>query len=152
MLNEELRHLNHHEADLERRKKIESWLDAGIGEAWLKQPIIADIVQNALLFFDGKRYSLHSWVVMPTHVHVLFTPAEEWTLSKLLQSWKSFSANAANIQLKRSGRFWSEEYFDRAIRDERHYAKVVQYIEANPVKAELCEKAEDWKFGSAFIP
>jgi REP element-mobilizing transposase RayT len=87
---------------------------------------------------------------MPPHVHVLFTPLEEWTLSKLIQSWKSYSANTANRLLKRSGKFWAEEYFDRAIRDEQHYAALVQYIEANPVKAGLCAKSVEWKYGSAY--
>ncbi|MDD2735915.1 MAG: transposase [Desulfuromonadaceae bacterium] len=150
-LNEELRRLSCQDADLERRKKIESWLDAGIGDAWLKQPAIAEIVQKALLFFDGTRYELHAWVIMPTHVHVLFTPLGKWTLSKLLQSWKSYSAHAVNRHLQQTGRFWSEEYFDRAIRDEHHHAALVQYIEANPVKAGLCDKPKDWKFGSAFL-
>ena len=50
--------------------------------------------------------------------------------------------------LDRKGRFWQKEYFDRYIRNGRHFAKVVAYIENNPVKALLCEKAEDWPFGS----
>jgi REP element-mobilizing transposase RayT len=51
--------------------------------------------------------------------------------------------------LGRKGRFWQKEYFDRYIRSARHFAKVVAYIENNPVKARLCEKAANWPFGSA---
>jgi REP element-mobilizing transposase RayT len=51
--------------------------------------------------------------------------------------------------LGRRGRFWQKEYFDRYIRNARHFAKVAAYIENNPVKARLCEKAEDWPFSSA---
>ena len=142
----------HSSADMNkaRCKQIEKLLDAGSGQAWLKQPEIAELVQSALLFFDSKRYSLHAWVIMPTHVHLLFTPYPEWTLSKLLHSGKSFTATIANRLLHRTGEFWSEEYFDRAIRDERHYAAVVEYIEGNPVKAGLCGTASEWKFSSAY--
>jgi REP element-mobilizing transposase RayT len=148
-LQEELKRLTREDAARQRRKRIDYWLDACIGPAWLKQPEIAGIVEQTLLFFDGTRYLLHAWVVMPTHVHVLFTPAGEWTLSQSLQSWKSFSANAANRLLQRTGKFWAAEYFDRAIRDDRHYAAVLHYIELNPVKAGLCTKPEEWRFSSA---
>ncbi len=53
--------------------------------------------------------------------------------------------------LGRSERFWQKEYFDRFIRNARHFAKVVAYIENNPVKARLCEKPEDWPFSSAWF-
>lgn len=47
------------------------------------------------------------------------------------------------------GPVWQREYYDRFIRDENHYEKVVEYIRENPVKAGLVEHAEDWKFSSA---
>ena len=74
-------------------------------------------MENALLFFDGARYAIHAWVVMPNHIHVLFTPTPGWSLSDILSSWKSFTAKEANKVLLRSGQFWHEDYFDRFIRD-----------------------------------
>ncbi len=117
---------------------------------WLKNTAVAEIVQNSLLFFDGQRYSLHAWVIMPNHVHALFTPMEEWTVAKILHSWKSFSAREANKILGRVGEFWQREYFDRAIRDEQGFNTAVEYIENNPVKAGLCQLAGKWQFSSAF--
>jgi putative DNA methylase len=136
-------------ADAERRKKIEAALDAGAGRCWLRDPKVARIVEGALLRFDGERYSLHSWVVMPNHVHVLITALEGHSLSDIVQSWKSFTAKAANRLLGRTETFWRRDYFDRFIRNQKHFAAALDYIESNPVKAGLCARREDWEFGSA---
>lgn len=150
MLNEQLAHHDEAKAASERTRQINRMLDEGLGAAWLKNPAVAEIIQNALLFFNNQRYTLHAWVIMPNHVHVLFTPSEGWTLTKILHSWKSFSAREANKVLDRTGEFWQPEYFDRAIRDERGFIAAVEYIEFNPVKAGLCEEPHEWRFGSAF--
>ncbi len=146
---DELARLPEDKRQNERRKRIDVALDAGYGECWLRDPRIGQLVEDALLHFDGQRYRLHAWVVMPNHVHALVTPLPENSLSSILHSWKSFTAKEANRGLGRSGAFWLEEYFDRAIRDENHFNNVVKYIENNPVKAGLCEKPADWLWGSA---
>ncbi len=46
--------------------------------------------------------------------------------------------------------FGAREYYDRYIRDDRHFAQIVAYIEQNPVKAGLVESAGSWKFSGAF--
>ncbi|MBK7919046.1 MAG: hypothetical protein IPJ94_22850 [Chloroflexi bacterium] len=56
-------------------------------------------------------------------------------MGQVLHSWKSYIALEANKILGRKGDFWFEDYFDRYIRDERHYFNVVRYIHENPVKA-----------------
>jgi len=136
-------------ATAERCKRVEAYLDTGAGSCWLRDPRIAELVENALLHIDGKRYRLHAWVVMPNHVHVLITPVEGFSLSDILHTWKSYTAKEANRVLGRRGKFWQEEYFDRYIRNENHYWVAVEYIELNPVKARLCEVKEQWRFGSA---
>jgi putative DNA methylase len=145
----ELRHLPPERQDLERRKRIEAALDAGYGACHLRKPEIAKLIEDALLHFDGTRYLLHAWVVMPNHVHVLVTPLHDNSLSSILHSWKSFTAKQANRMLGRTGAFWQEEYFDRAIRDDRHFAAAVEYVEQNPVKAGLCREVAEWPWGSA---
>lgn len=132
-----------------RRQRFEAFLDAGHGESLLESPRIGAIVQNALLHFDGDRYRLHAWCVMPNHVHVLFTPLEGHALSSIVHSWKSYTAKAINVVLGRDGRLWFEEYFDRAIRDEEHFWAARVYIEENPVKAGLCLIPVDWPLSSA---
>lgn len=147
--NEELVHLPAKEALAERRKRIEAYLDTGAGNAWLADRRIATLVQESLLFFDGERYCLHAWVIMPNHVHVLFTPTDSHSLADILHSWKSYTTHRANRILNRQGKFWQEESFDRYIRDEKHFLAAIDYIESNPVKASLCLSNENWEFSSA---
>lgn len=148
-LQHELRFLPKEAAAAERRKHIEAMLDRGHGTMWLANPEVAAIVERALMHFDGERYRLQAWVIMPNHVHVVATPLADWTLADIAHSWKSFSATNANKILGREGTFWSREYFDRAIRDEAHCANAISYTEMNPVKAGLCTRPQDWRFSSA---
>ena len=131
------------------RRRIEIYLDHGHGQCYLKNPDVAELVQQALLFFDGDRYKLSAWVIMPNHVHALVTPHKGRELSRILHSLKSYTATEANKLLARRGTFWQPESFDRYIRDAKHFASVVRYIENNPVKARLCERPGDWPYSSA---
>ena len=133
------------------RKRIEHYLDQGYGSCALRDERVATIVQNSLLRFDGERYRLSAWGVMPNHVHMLITPCESWSLWEILKSMKSFTSREANKLLKRRGRFWMEDYFDRYVRDRKHLKSAIAYIENNPVKAGLCKRPEDWPFSSAYF-
>jgi putative DNA methylase len=131
------------------RRRVEAYLDQGHGNCYLQIPRIAELVQSALIFHDRTKYKLVAWVVMPNHVHMLCTPRPGESLASIMHSVKSFTSSEANKVLNRSGRFWQKEYFDRYIRNAKQFAKTVAYIENNPVKANLCDKPEDWPFSSA---
>jgi len=107
------------------------------------------MVEEALLHFDGERYQLHAWMVMPNHVHVVMTPGRQVSVSKIVFSWKSFTAGRANALLGRSGAFWQADYFDRFIRDDDHFTTVVRYVERNPVVVGLCDQPEESELSSA---
>jgi putative DNA methylase len=138
------------EDERERRTKVEAYLDAGHGECHLRRPEIASVIQENLLHFDGTRYRLLAWVVMPNHVHTLIE-MRETPMAAVVRSWKSFTANEANRLLGRAGTFWQPEYFDRYIRDEEHLGKAIRYIENNPVKAGLARLPEEWIFNGAYF-
>jgi type I restriction enzyme R subunit len=97
----------------------------------------AKIVADALGHFDGKRYQVASFVVMPNHVHVLFRPLGGHALPDIVKSWKGFTAREINKRLSRTGPLWQNEYWDRLIRNERHFYKVAEYIRENPARAKL---------------
>ena len=137
-------------SEVELRKRIAKYEDAGHGECWLRDPRIAGLVETALLHFDNHRYRLIAWCVMPNHVHALIQTWDRWPLAGVLHSWKSYTANEANKLLNRTGTFWFREYHDRFIRDENHFAAAVKYIEQNPVKAGLAKVAAEWKWSSAW--
>jgi putative transposase len=127
----------------------DDFLDAGSGACWLRKPAIGKIVEDALLHFDGERYRLLAWTIMPNHVHALIEPAAGHRLGDIVSSWTRFSARMANRALGRSGAFWQDDYWDTYIRNERHFHSVVSYIENNPVKAGLVADAADWPWGHA---
>jgi REP element-mobilizing transposase RayT len=116
---------------------IEQMADEGYGECLLKDAESAIIVGMALAHFDSERCNQFAWVVMPNHVHAVFSLRPPWTLNKVLQSWKGFTARALNKLHARSGNVWQRDYYDRLIRNERHFANVVRYIRNNPIKARL---------------
>ena len=133
------------------RRRIEHYLDQGYGGRALRDARVAAMVQKSLLHFDGERYRLSAWVVMPNHVHTLLTPDAAWSLSRVIKDLKSYTSHEANRILQQTGQFWMEDYFDRYVRDLKHFANAISYIENNPVKAALCQKASDWRFSSAWF-
>ena len=100
---------------------IDASLDQGYGRRDLMIPEVASLVQQALLRFDGERYSVIAWCVMPNHVHTLIEMHIRHPLSHIVHAWKSFTAKQANRYLERSGAFWAPEYFDRYMRDDAHF-------------------------------
>ena len=87
------------------------------------------------------------YLLMPDHVHFFARsarnadPMRDW-----MQTWKSVSSH---ILLKRLGLeppFWQEDYFDRYLRGGDNYSEKWTYVEANPVRAGLVAKPEDWPF------
>ena len=116
---------------------IERWLDAGHGSCILRRRGCAEIVVEALLYFDGQRAVMISSVVMPNHVHALFVQNTEWPLEKVLRSWKSFTSRKINSLLDLNGSVWQRDYFDRLVRDQKHFANCVRYIRRNPKRANL---------------
>jgi type I restriction enzyme R subunit/putative DNA methylase len=166
----EWEHLLKIENSVEKRTRLESYLDRGLGDCRLRDPRVAKHCEDAMLFFHQKRYELLAWCVMPNHVHVL-VHVWQTPLSKLVQSWKRRTATQA-------GAFPSErrsptrrespgpkhspgrrpalqelqcerEYWDTFMRNDEQRMRAVRYIESNPVKAKLCQQPSDWSFSSA---
>ena len=118
-------------------ERVELWLDRGHGACPLREPGSAAAVGKALSFFEGGRTSQIAWVVMPNHVHALFSLHEPHRLETILASWKRNAAREINQRQERSGELWQRDYFDRLIRDRPHLANCVRYIRRNPSKANL---------------
>jgi REP element-mobilizing transposase RayT len=132
-------------------RDFEEALDSARGECWLRRAEIATLVADTLRHFDGVRYWLDAWVVMPNHVHAVLALQPGMTLSSVLHSWKSFTAKEANKMLpeKTTREFWQRESYDHICRDAEEITRCVVYVERNPVRARLCVKAEDWPWSSA---
>jgi putative transposase len=133
-------------------ERVDSYLDAGHGDCRLKRPEVAKLVADALRFFDGERYDLHAWVVMPNHVHVVVHPEPPHTLSSILKSWKTYTAVHGNRILNRVGQpFWQNESYDHSCRDQDDHGRCSQYTLRNPAVAGLCADPRDWPWSSAHV-
>ena len=131
--------------------QVDQELDAGLGECWLRNSEVAALTQETLLHFDGERYRLLAWCIMPNHVHMVAEMLAGHSMSNIVKSWKSFTARQANERLGRAGAFWEPDYFDRYMRNEDHLMRTIEYVENNPVKAGLVDKAADWPWSSASL-
>jgi REP element-mobilizing transposase RayT len=118
-------------------KKIEACMDAGYGECLLRKSQVSEVVKDAIQYFNGRRYKLHAWCIMPNHVHVIVEPLVGHELSKIVHSWKSFTANQINRELNRTGQLWQHEPYDHIIRSEREYREQIEYVWNNPNKPGL---------------
>ena len=98
---------------------------------------MSQIVADSLRHFDGDRYVMRSFVVMPNHAHMLAQFPTEGGMKAQCESWKRFTATKINRELQRQGYFWQGESFDHLVRSEEQYFHLVEYIANNPRKAGL---------------
>lgn len=116
--------------------RFERHLDDCHGDCVLRQPHLAKIVANSLRHFDGERYHLGDFVVMPNHIHLLAAFIAPTTLKQQCRSWTKYTAGEINRVLGRSGHFWCEP-FDHLVRNREQFDRFRRYIAANPEKARL---------------
>ena len=136
--------------------KIEAYLDAGYGSCVLRNPLVANVVKESLLFFNLKKYILHAWCIMPNHVHVILHILDGFELSKIIHSWKSYTSHCINKLINRSGQLWQIDSYNHIIRTREEYFFQVRYVWNNPDKASLmnwnwrwmCLEEHDFKVNS----
>ena len=124
--------------------------EARTGPFYLRDPSVANVVLEAIFYnFDILRhYSLHAFVIMPNHVHMLIT--SHVRLSKLTKSLKNITGRRANALLGLTGRsFWQEESYDHVVRNDAEFQRIQTYIEQNPVRAGLVIAASEYPRSSA---
>src|SRR5206468_11361510 len=124
-----------------QQERIEKYLDAGHGECWLKRDDIAKLVADALHHFDGKRYRLICWCIMPNHVHGVLEPLAGHDLPQIMHSLKRYTAQQANRMLGRTGAFWHAEYYDHLVRGDSDLRHAIEYAWENPENAGFSEWA-----------
>ena len=92
---------------------------------------VLSYLRDFLLSNDHVFYELAAFSIMPNHVHLLLKPNEQ--LAMLMQKIKGPSSRFINQMLSRKGKFWSADYYDKAIRNEKHFSVVYKYIKQNPL-------------------
>jgi type I restriction enzyme R subunit len=112
-------------------------LDDCHGQCVLRRADLSAIVADSLHHFDGERYEMTDFVVMPNHVHMLVAFPDEAAMLRQCDSWKHFTATRINAILHRSGRFWQQDGFDHLVRSADQFAYLRKYIADNPLRANL---------------
>jgi REP element-mobilizing transposase RayT len=96
------------------------------------------------------KIDLHVVVIMPDHVHLIFTPLVDYerseviALAQITKSIKGASAHLINRRLGRKGPVWQIESFDRVLRSSEQLDSKIAYVRANPVRAGLVSLPEEW--------
>ena len=120
-------------------------------QRWELPPIARDLILQHCLHDNGIKMHLHIAVVMPDHVHMIFTPlrasaTEIFSFEEIIGSIKGASAHSVNKALKRSGRVWQDESFDHVVRCVEHLDEKIQYVRENPVRKGLVSKPEEYQW------
>lgn len=107
------------------------------------------LVFNHCFFENGRKVHMHAFVVMPDHVHMLFTPLNEpnglpHRLASIMNGIKGASSHSVNKLLNRKGVLWEPESFDRIPRSEDDFEFRFLYIVQNPIAAGLAKGPDDY--------
>ncbi len=97
---------------------------------------------------DGK-FALHEFSVIPTHIHLLLTVPPEATIERTMQFIKGGFSHRAGQEVGRNKEIWQRGYLDHRIRDAADYARRMEYIRQNPVRAGLVRAPELYPYSSA---
>jgi REP element-mobilizing transposase RayT len=112
-----------------RQLELDEYLDQSKNGSYLNGRVLS-LLYEYLIKNDSSLYKLSSFCIIPNHVHILIKPMQE--LSTIMKQVKGGSAYKVNKMLNKKGRFWADGYFDKLIRDERHFNVVYKYIKNNP--------------------
>jgi REP element-mobilizing transposase RayT len=117
---------------------------------WTLPESARSIALPCCLHDNDTKHFLHAVVVMPDHVHLIFTPlvnsarCDIYSLAEIMGAIKGASAQFINRQLGRSGKVWQTESFDRVLRSSESLDAKVAYILDNPVRAGLVSRSVDY--------
>ncbi len=120
---------------------------------------LSEIVANKIFEFDNKKYELICFCIMPNHAHLLidtmnYSPegienegtTKDYYLTDVLRLLKGNTSRKCNLFLNKKGTFWQAESYDHFVRDRKELQRIINYILFNPVKANLCNKIDEWRW------
>jgi putative transposase len=96
------------------------------------------------------KFLLHAFALMPEHVHLLFTPANDVTLERAIQLIKGGYSRTFGLEF-RSGEIWQRGFTDHRIRDAADFVKHRDYIHQNPVKRGLVAEAREYRCSTVHL-
>jgi putative transposase len=97
---------------------------------------------------DAQSLTIHAYVLMTNHVHLLVTPKTDSSLPKTMQSVGRRYVQNFNHVYGRTGTLWEGRYKSTLIDSERYLLTCMRYIEMNPVRAEMLAHPGDYPWSS----
>jgi REP element-mobilizing transposase RayT len=117
---------------------------------WILPQAVRSIVLECCLHDEGAKLDIQVVVVMPDHVHLIFTPMvnqqamEVYSLGEITGAIKGASAHKINQAMRRQGPVWQPESFDHVLRSSESLRHKVQYLLENPVRQGLASQWENY--------
>jgi putative transposase len=108
-------------------------------------------IQVLRVYMRASEFTVHEFVVMPDHVHLLLTIPGDTTLEKTVQLIKGNFSFRANRELDFRGEVWQRGFSDVRVTNEQSLQAHKDYIDSNPVRAGIADSAEDYPYCSTYL-
>jgi putative transposase len=110
------------------------------GTNQLCNPDVWNVMVGATRFYEKNRdWFVPVLVSMPDHLHALASFSREVRMRDVIANWKRYVSRKAKVR-------WQRDFFDHRLRGDEGWREKAHYILANPVRAGLVEKWEDWPY------
>ena len=131
-----------------------------------RRPILIDNIELLRDSFRRSKkrydYTIDAIVILPDHIHMIITPQNPKDYSKIIALIKRSFTYGLDMKTKEESKFnlsassyrrnlsgvWQKRFYEHTIRDEKDYAKILDYIKINPIKHGLVDNIDDWKYSS----
>jgi len=92
--------------------------------------------------------TVHAYVLMTNHVHLLLTPSHAGAVSRMMQWLGRAYVGYINGRYRRSGTLWEGRYKSCLVDTERYLLTCYRYIELNPVRAAMVAAPGEYTWSS----
>ncbi len=118
------------------QQNIDTYLDSSNKGSYLNNNVI-DVCKEYLVNIDKSLCKIIAFSIMPNHIHLILVQKEE--LPQIMHKIKGGLSYLINSELKKEGSLWQKDYYDKAIRSEKHFEKTYNYVKHNAIKAGLAD-------------
>jgi REP element-mobilizing transposase RayT len=112
---------------------------------FLDNDLSLQTIKSLLFYRNQKRIRLYSYCVMPDHLHLVMSPANDFGVSQLVRNLKTYTTKLAQ-EKGLNGKLWQKSFYDHIIREDESLLKICEYVLANPVRKGLAGRAEEWAY------
>jgi putative transposase len=110
--------------------------------------LLIDVLRS--LVAEGK-FELHDFVIMPNHVHLIFTVHNDMTIEKAMQLVKGRFSHRLSKEFGHLGEVWQRGFAEEQVMNRESLEAHRRYIAENPVKAGLAKSPDEYPFCFRFL-